>query len=379
MQGTPDERLSTLKEIYAIDSKRHLDFPNLVGLRYNQIESPLGDSLVQQARGLILDTEDNWAIVARPFDKFFNYGEKEAASIDWASAIAQEKLDGTLCIVYYYANAWRVGTTGTPDASGEVGSNSKFTFQALFWWLWNVGGRKYPLNEWRHLTFMFEMMTPWNRIVCRYPEQEIVFLGARSTLDGQEWAPDDLAYRPLHWKAVQQAYFSSIEGVQDTFQKMDPLKQEGYVVVDANFNRIKVKHPGYVALHHMRGNGYGPRRVLEVILRGEAKETIAAFPEWSEDFGAISHALANLIGETEADFQTLSKQHPLNPDDIKGSQKAFALPARDVRCSSALFAVRAGKSANIRSHICNMPIDSLLILLDASELVSGPQCSLGRI
>jgi hypothetical protein len=28
---------------------------------------------------------------------------------------------------------------------------------------------------------------------------------------------------------------------------------EGYVIVDANFNRVKVKKPAYVAVHHLKG------------------------------------------------------------------------------------------------------------------------------
>ena len=32
----------------------------------------------------------------------------------------QEKLDGSLCVAYYYQGDWHVATTGTPDAGGPV-------------------------------------------------------------------------------------------------------------------------------------------------------------------------------------------------------------------------------------------------------------------
>jgi tRNA splicing ligase len=31
--------------------------------------------IVRESRGVILDSANNWSVVALPFDKFFNYGE----------------------------------------------------------------------------------------------------------------------------------------------------------------------------------------------------------------------------------------------------------------------------------------------------------------
>ena len=45
--------------------------------------------------------------------------------------------------------------------------------------------------------------------------------------------------------------FSSIEEVVTACNKLNPVQDEGYVLVDKDFNRVKVKNPQYVALSHL--------------------------------------------------------------------------------------------------------------------------------
>lgn len=86
--------LEMLEKEYGITSKRHKEFPNLVLLKYSQIDSPKNHIIPCQCRGVILDEADDWRIISRPFDRFFNADEGVAAPIDWASAQVQEKCDG---------------------------------------------------------------------------------------------------------------------------------------------------------------------------------------------------------------------------------------------------------------------------------------------
>jgi hypothetical protein len=65
-------------------------------LKYNQIESDFSEPVVRESRGIILDEENDYEVVCKAFDKFFNYGEELAANIDWKTAKIQEKVDGCL-------------------------------------------------------------------------------------------------------------------------------------------------------------------------------------------------------------------------------------------------------------------------------------------
>ena len=64
--------LATLLKKFGIQSKLHPAHKNLVMFKYSQISSPMNEPIVQACRGCILDSDDNWNYVARPFDKFFN-------------------------------------------------------------------------------------------------------------------------------------------------------------------------------------------------------------------------------------------------------------------------------------------------------------------
>lgn len=62
-------------------------------LKYNQIESPMGEIETQECRGLILE-KDTWRVICLTFFKFFNAEEGHAAKIDWDTALVLEKADG---------------------------------------------------------------------------------------------------------------------------------------------------------------------------------------------------------------------------------------------------------------------------------------------
>lgn len=341
-----------LTERYHIAAKRHAEFPSLVLLKYNQISSPMAEPLVQQCRGIILDESDGWEIVSRPFDKFFNYGEPLAVQLDWSTAKAQEKLDGSLMQLYWYDDAWRVASSGTPDASGPVNATAE-TFAQLFWRVWKEKGYRFP--EETKFTFLFELMTPINRVVVRHLRNDLKLIGVRGTGGGQEFDPNLWA---AEFDPVRSFPLQTIGEIYDSFAAMDPVAQEGYVVVDSAFRRLKVKHPGYVALHQMR-DGFGPKRILDTIRRGETSELLVHFPEWAEAFGKVQSAYNGLVSHLEGEYQRLRAIE---------SQKEFALEAVKTKHSGSLFRLRAGKVGSIKEALADVQIDTLMDLLQVRDI-----------
>jgi hypothetical protein len=66
---------------------------NLVMFSYNMIDSDFYNPIVKVCRGLIIDVSIP-KIICWPMNKFFNYGEPQAAKIDWDFAYRREKIDG---------------------------------------------------------------------------------------------------------------------------------------------------------------------------------------------------------------------------------------------------------------------------------------------
>jgi hypothetical protein len=358
--GTTEAKLDFLKSRYGITARRHKEHPQLVLLKYNQIESPFAEPLVRECRGIILDESDNWRIVSRAFDKFFNDGEGHAAKLDWSTARVQEKLDGSLCVLYWYDDRWHVATSGTPDASGDV--NGAGTFAEYFWRTFEDCGLRLVGAETGDWCFYFELTGPANRIVVVHDKPSLTLLGARHIPTQQEELPSiaagafmkNGAARP---SVVREFPLTSVEEIVASFASISPLSQEGYVVVDGAFNRVKMKHPGYVALHHAK-DGMTTKAFVEIARSGETSEVLVAFPEFKPLLDDAVARLEPLIAEVEADYERL-----------RGitEQKAFAIEAVKTRCSAALFAMRAGKTSSIRRFFAEMRIDVLMKLLGMKE------------
>lgn len=340
--------LADLETRYAIKVRRHGRFPNLVLLKYDQINSPMAEPLVQQCRALILDEADNWRPVAVPFFKFFNHGEPNAALLDWSTARVQEKLDGSLMTLYSHGDEWHVSSSGLPDAEGPTGHG--FTFHELFWRTWDQLGYALPVDA--NCCYMFELMTPYNRVVVPHKQSRIVLHGVRQL--------DTLREVGLHnwpWETVREFPLNSLEAILTACAALNPLECEGYVVVDGGFNRVKVKSPQYVALAHMK-DGMSTRRMLEIVRANESDEFLTHFPEFREMYDDVRGRFDALIAELDADYASIGHL---------SSQKDFALQACKSRCSSALFALRASKVSNLREFFAGATIQAVERALGLKE------------
>lgn len=323
--------LERLKTLYAIKAVRSVKYPELVLLKYNQIDSPMDNPIVQECRGLILNESDDWAVVSYPFKKFFNYGEHHAAQIDWASARFQEKLDGSLIQLYFYKGKWCVATSGNPDAAGNVG-DSNLTYADLFWRTWSILG--YSTNRLpRSMTYLFELTSPENRVIIPHSTTRITLIGVRELWDSYyevtpgysvDWLPKATTF-PI----------SSLEDALESFKRLDGSRMEGYVVVDQYFNRVKVKHPGYVALHHMRDKiGSSDKSLVSIFLSGETSELTSYFPEYKAQLDLIKDKYNKLCVDMDEQYDIIYE----SCGNGKVNRKRFAEQAGKLPNSGYYFA-----------------------------------------
>ena len=91
--------------------------------KYNQIESDFSNPIVKEARGIIFKEGFCNYSVCYAFNKFFNYGETNAATINWNSATVTEKIDGSLIKLWYDNKQWHISTNGMIDAYKAYYSN----------------------------------------------------------------------------------------------------------------------------------------------------------------------------------------------------------------------------------------------------------------
>jgi hypothetical protein len=340
-----------LKEELGINCKVDSEYPNLHLFKYDQIESPKNHPVVLECRGTILDKINNWGIVSFPYNRFFNAGEGHAAVIDWSSAVVYEKLDGSCLQLYFYNGVWRVGTLGMPNANGEVSGAGNFTFNELFWNTFNSLSYKLPTEEYNKYTFMFELMTPYNRVVVRHLQNKLVLHGIRNNNTLQEYSPDSFN---MGWEVVKSYKLGTISEIMEAATHLDPMASEGFVVVDKDFNRQKVKSPAYVALHHAV-DGVSSKSLLELIRSNENSEFLSYFPEYEVEYNDLAAKYEKFVKTVAAIYEKYKSIE---------NQKDFALKVKDLPYSGLLFALRNGKINSVRSACVEMPVDKLLMLVE---------------
>lgn len=274
----------------------------------------------------------------------------------------------SLVQVYHYNNKWHVATSGSPDASGPVGAMSDKTFEDLIWETWDKESydTSVLLPE---LTYLFELMTPYNRVVVRHDEAKLVLIGIRHTETGGELSPSI----SMDHKSVKEFPLRSIQEINDAFKNISGLEQEGFVVVDKNFNRVKIKHPDYVLAHQMVGS-LTPKKVLDAVRRGEMDEVINYFPEWKDVFTKVKSRLDDLTNQYMVEYNRicaemadLIKNSPvvLNETRIK---KEFALKAQDTGLSTAPFFAMMHKRVSCAQHFADTNLDHLAAVLKIDNL-----------
>jgi len=334
--------LKRLELDYGIYSKRHPSYPNLIQFCYDQIESQKvkNHPLVVESRGIILDEKNNYSVVACPFDRFFNYGEYEDDSFDFDSMRVQEKLDGSLMILYYYDNQWQVATKGSPDASGSVGEY-EFTFAELFWIVFRKQFNTFLDTTY---TYCFELESKYNRIVVNQEGNEgcLTLIGVRDNKTGASL--DVSSFKNLC--PVREFGLNKIDDVLEFCKTIDPTKQEGFVLVDKNYNRLKLKSPQYVLIHHLK-DSLNEEKIVELLQKGEQSEVLSYFPDLKTKYDELQKLYNGLV-------EVLHKQWGELSSMTFETKKDFALFVQKPKYNllkSAYFALYDKKVKNVNQWV----------------------------
>ena len=200
----------------------------------------------RQCRGLIYRT-DTLEVVARPFPKFFNYGEPDAPHIDLeAPAVVTDKMDGSLGILYPHLPGFSIATRGS-FASEQALHATKVWRERYDGWS--------PHPE---LTYLFEIVYAANRVVLDYGDTDDLFLLA--ILDTATHEPISLDASFYPGPRVQTHDYRTLA---EALAAEPRENAEGYVVYFPDTgDRVKLKQPDYVALHRIL-TGTNARHVYE--------------------------------------------------------------------------------------------------------------------
>jgi hypothetical protein len=339
------------------------EYDKKILLKYDQLSSPtlMGLPEMQDCRGLILE-KGTWKVMSLAFRKFFNAEEGNAAKIDWNTANVLEKLDGTLIQVYWdwHANKWFAGTTGTAEGEGEVNNKNGTTFNDLFW---DTVNNKYTFNECllnKDLIYVFELTTPYNIVVKPHGESSATLLTVRNRETLVELSGKALEMTSVSLSIPLVKSFDlnakDVGALLRTFEGM-PWSEEGYVVVDANFNRIKIKNPAYVAVHHLKGKT-AEHNIITIVKSNEIEEFASTFPERKDELLRLKENYDKLTVKLNDMWVELSARKPRNI--TKEEKKRYAAAVFEVcgkhdlkQFTGLYFGLVDGKVDSVEDFIVN--------------------------
>ena len=225
-------------------------------------------------RGLITDGASN--IVARPFRKFFNYGQVEVACA--GEVTVYDKADGSLGIIYPTPGGVAVATRGS-----FASPQAKHATETL--------RRLYPdFVAPPGVTYLVEIIFPDNRVVVDYAAMDdLVFLGAVDNATGKS-ADFDTARALWPGPAVTKFNYASLAAAVEAEPRDNA---EGLVVhFHQSDERLKLKQQDYVDVHAAIFS-ISARAVLEAVKEGNGErfdELIDLLPDEVYDWLAAVRA-----------------------------------------------------------------------------------------
>jgi hypothetical protein len=328
---------------YYIDIKKDGDF---YLFSYNQLFSDFSILLVRECRGIILDKY--FVPVCVPFFKFFNVQEKNADFIDWKSAKVQQKVDGSIMKLWFYNGTWRISTNGVINAFNcelPVTDSNFHNFGELFTsvfpsYLYTALNKGY--------TYIFELVSIYNKVVITYPETKLYHIGTRDNHTLEELDVEIGIEKP------EQYALSSLDECLEATSQMS-FNEEGYVVVDVNYNRVKIKSGAYVVAHHLRNNGVVTKsRILDMIRTNEKDEFLAYYPEYRGMFSDMERKINNIIEIMERDWSTIPSYN---------NRRDLAIWANSTSFPSAMYSMADLKVDSFTTWIFNQSNDRILKMI----------------
>jgi hypothetical protein len=355
------------------DSMYGLD---LVSFKYSQFDSDFGQPFVKLCRGLVLDAS-TFDAVSFPFVKFHNAAEQHADKIDWKDCYVEEKVDGSLCkIVKLHDGNLLVSTNGTIDAAKapvaeQLGCKAKNFKELIEEGLWHYGLDFEKLAGMLDFdkTYMFELTSPFNRVVVQWHETKLTFLGCRDNITFQE---ESYVGHPLS-KVFDTPRMFPLHSLEECIAAAKELgkDEEGYVVCDKDFNRVKVKSPLYVSLHTLAGNYVlSYERALDIVRSNEVDEVLSYFPEFKDSLMNVKDKFERYALDLEGIVNDVKCWLCLNgyewkPELVRNGGPARRLFAEYVsrsqfKAPGLAFAVVDGKVGTAREWLENTPSSRLV-------------------
>jgi T4 RnlA family RNA ligase len=316
-------------------------------------EDPELQKVLRELRGIAFSA-DGQRVISRPYDKFFNVGEKEEtflSNIDFTQKhVVLNKLDGSMIrTIPVGDNKFRLGTrAGITNVS----------MQAEKFWVRPENYERYKkffeICDTVALSPIFEYVGPNNRIVLHYEEEDLILTAIRSKESGEY-----VNYSRMVDMAnaanisVVGLLFDSSENLTERIAKLQGL--EGAVVRFETGFQVKCKADDYVDKHRAVSQLQNEKDVLKLIFTNALDDVL---PILNEDVRKqVESYRTKVVDASEMFEHNLHAKFSKIMVDVgaEGGRREFAEVVlsneRYKRDSKFLFNMLDGKEINVPDFI----------------------------
>jgi RNA ligase len=229
-----------------------------------QDQDTFNEPLLMECRGIKFDK--NGLIIARPFRKFFNYGEQGSGLPIHRPHYVTHKLDGSMIHpVRLDRRTFLMTRKGHTDVAQKaeryvLSAPSEINYHACF--------QAFMIKGY---TPIFEYIGPDNRIVLPYNESSLQLLAARHIVNGSVMdRPTMIGIASLFLvPVVPLLYEGQISDVDGFVRKTRELKDaEGYVIYFDDGYMVKIKAEDYVLKHRALDDMSSKKKVVALCCQG---------------------------------------------------------------------------------------------------------------
>ncbi len=302
-----------------INRRFHPEFPLLAIVGYSdkaQFDAHWTPT-VKACRGIIYRT-DTLEVIARPFAKFFNFGQGDANyDPDTEIVGVYNKWDGSLGIAYQRPDGdWAIATRGSFDSDQARHATALMPSLDL-----NLGDG--------NVTALFEIIYPENRIVIDYSGvDDLVPLGFIDIETG--------AYIPGEEPGW------GMTTLREVLEFPPRKNAEGFVAWLDPFTPVKFKQADYIALHRAISM-MTPKEVWRQLRAGTFDEFAAALPDEFHEWARTEQSkLTEAFDETESRARAVA-EHVASGWQTRKDQARFVVANVPGPQSGLVFSLLDGK------------------------------------
>lgn len=314
----------------------HKEFPlSIYTYGRKTVHENLWDAVTSKCRGIIVNRETG-DIVARPFEKFHNYGSNQQELVELQrqatffhtikrrlvypyQPTVWEKMDGFLATGYQWNRVWYVASKGSFHSIHAKWATSEL--------------RRYErMNIPKGYTPVMEGLHPDLRIVVDYGQRkELVLLALINIETGEEISPSTMgAIAAAGGMKIPRSWDMRLDEAVNGSRDTRVTGAEGYVLTWYHLNRppsrLKLKFVEYLRLHRMV-TGVSPKRIWECLASGssELRDYVSQSTPW---FAAFTQKWVRALTEEYQRIKTGAEERyaiaKLHINRLKFGQEPFA-------------------------------------------------------